>query len=181
MTVRFSLKPFPGEEPPSGFKIEGAVGRRDDALSLACELLGNLSDLAIPSPQDPPGRRDRLWEETCLELFLAEKGSNRYWEFNLSPAGHWNVYRFTRYREGMAEETAFSTLPFHVRAEPRAVSFSLDLAPGKIIPAGRAIEASVCAVIKTVGGRTTHWALSHPGGRPDFHRMDGFVLKFPGE
>ena len=65
-------------------------------------------------PADMPARRDRLWEETCFEFFLAVKNSPRYWEFNLSPAGHWNVYRFADYRQGMQEEPAFASLPFSV-------------------------------------------------------------------
>jgi hypothetical protein len=119
---------------------------------------------------------DRLWEETCLELFLGAKGSGRYWEFNLSPAGHWNVYRFTSYREGMQEEPALSSLPFGVRIEPGILRLSLDLDLRKILPAGEAVEAGVCAVIRTATGGTSHWALAHPGPRPDFHRRDGFAL-----
>ena len=172
--LTFSLQPFPGED-ASGLRIEGTIGRRGNTLSIGCAILGNLSKIAIPSPAELPGRRDRLWEETCLELFLGEKGLERYWEFHLSPAGHWNVYRFASYRKGMREEPAFASLPFLVRREPEALRFSLDLELGKILPAGTAIESAVCAVIRTLSGKTTHWALAHPGPRPDFHRRDGFA------
>ena len=69
-----------------------------------------------------PRRRDRLWEETCLELFLGEEGSERYWEFNLSPAGHWNVYRFEFYvsDKGSLSEP-FSTPVFSGKASPLRV------------------------------------------------------------
>lgn len=172
----FSLMPFPGEDPGGDLKIEGTIGRRGNALSLGCAVLGNLAELATPTPAKSPGRRDRLWEETCLEMFLGVKGSERYWEFNLSPAGHWNVYRFSSYRKEMREEPAFASLPFRVLTEPEALQVSLDLELGKIIPAGRAIEVAIGAVIRTVTGGTSHWALVHPGLRPDFHRRDGFVL-----
>jgi hypothetical protein len=175
----FSLKPFQGEELGPDLKIAGMIGRHGNTLSLGCAVLGNLSELAIPSPGELPGRRDRLWEETCLEFFLGEKGSERYWEFNLSPAGDWNVYRFASYRKEMREEPAFTTLPFRIRMEPGALRLSLDLGLGKIIPMGRAIEVAVGAVIRTVTGKTSHWALVHPGPRPDFHRRDGFTLRIP--
>jgi hypothetical protein len=175
----FTLKPFPGEGNRPGLKIAGTIGRRGTMLSLGFALLGNLSELAIPSPEDSPGRRDRLWEETCLEFFLSEKGSARYREFNLSPAGNWNAYRFTSYRKGMREEPAFASLPFRVLTEPGAVRLSLDLETGKIIPADKPIEVAVCAVIRTVTGETSHWACVHPGTRPDFHRRDGFTLIIP--
>ena len=177
----FSLKPFPGEGTGPEVKITGTIGRRADALSLGCALRGNLSELAIPAPEEFPERKDRLWEETCLELFLGEAGSERYWEFHLSPAGHWNVYRFTSYRKQMREEQAFASLPFRVRKEPEALWFSLDVGLGKIIPAGTAIEAGISAVLRSVTGGRSHWALAHPGPRPDFHRRDGFTVKIPAE
>jgi len=176
---RFSLKPFPGDETGLGLKITGTIGRRANTLSLDYTLLGNLSELSIPAPGEVPVRKNRLWEETCLELFLGEENSERYWEFNLSPAGHWNVYRFASYRKEMREEPAFTSLPFHVRTEPEALRLSLDVEPGKIVPAERTIEVAVGAVVKTVAGETSHWALVHPGPRPDFHRRDGFTLILP--
>ena len=179
MTVRFSLTPFPGEERGPDLKITGTIARHGDTLSIDCAIRGTPSELAIPSPEDPPERRDRLWEDTCLEIFLAAAGSEPYWEFHLSPAGHWNVYRFTGYREGRAEEPAFSTLPFLVRREPEAVRLSLDLGLARILPAGTPIEAAVCAVVRTASGKTTHWALAHTGPRPDFHRRDGFAVTLP--
>jgi len=52
---------------------------------------------------------------------------------------------------------------------------------GKIIPTGKTIEVAVGDVIRTVTGKTSHWALVHPGPRPDFHRRDGFTLSIPPE
>lgn len=179
---KFSLIPFPGEDPGRGLSIIGAIGRRrTNRLPIRCALLGNLSELSIPARDKFPGRKERLWDETCLELFLGMADSERYWEFNLSPAGHWNVYRFTSCREGMREEPTFSSLPFGVRREPGALRVSLDLDIGKIVPSTEAIEAAVCAVVKTLTGGTSHWALAHPGPRPDFHRRDTFKLVIPGE
>jgi hypothetical protein len=159
--------------------IGGSIARRADTLSVRYEVRGNLSKLSIPAASETPRRKDRLWEETCLELFLGTADSGEYWEVNLSPSGHWNVYRFTRYREGMREEPVFTSLPFNVRLGPDALGLSTELDVGKIIPAGEAIEAGVAAVVKTVEGGTNCWALSHPGTRPDFHRRENFALDFP--
>jgi hypothetical protein len=179
--LSFSLQPFQGEEPGGDLKIEGTIGRRADALSIGCALLGNLSELVLPAPAESPERKDRLWEGTCLEFFLGIQDARSYWEFNLSPAGHWNVYRFASYRKEMREEPAFTALPFRIRREPEDLRLSLDLGLGKIIPTGRAIEVAVGAVLRTVTGKTSHWALVHPGPRPDFHRRDGFTLSIPAE
>ena len=97
----FLLKPFPGEGNPAGLRIGGSIARDTDTLSVRCEVRGNLSKMSVSTAAVAPRRKDRLWEETCLELFLGTTDSAEYREFNLSPAGHWNVYRFDRYRDGM--------------------------------------------------------------------------------
>jgi hypothetical protein len=180
--LRFFLKPFPGEGNPAGIAIGGSIARSADALSVRCEVRGDLSKVSIPLAAEAPRRQDRLWEETCLELFLGTTDSAEYWEVNLSPSGHWNVYRFDKYREGMREEPGITSLPFQVRTQPDALRLSLDLDLRKILPQVQgAVEAGVCAVLRPVAGKTSHWALTHPASRPDFHRRDGFALILPGE
>lgn len=176
-SLRFALKPFPGDGGAPGMTITGTIGRRVNVLSVRYTVLGDLSEVALPAPGGLPARKNRLWEETCLELFVGDRDCARYWEFNLSPAGHWNAYRFTSFRRGMREEPAFASLPFRVRTGPDSLALSLELKIGKILPPARLLEASVAAVIKTRTGGTSHWALAHPGPRPDFHRRDAFTLK----
>ena len=176
---RFLLKPFPGEGNPAGLTIGGSIARRADALSIRWEVRGNLSKVSIPAAAEAPRRRDRLWEGTCLELFLGTADSGKYWEFNLSPSGHWNVYRFTSYRKEMAEEPAIALLPFDVRRDPEILILTAECNVGKILPTDRDLAAAVAAVIGTIGGGKSHWALVHPASRPDFHRRDGFALAIP--
>jgi hypothetical protein len=136
--------------------------------------------LSIPAAAEAPRRQDRLWEETCIEFFLGTADPGEYWEFNLSPAGHWNVYRFTRYREGMREEPAIASLPFDVRRDPEALILTAEFGIGKIVPEGKDLAATVAAVIKAIDGGKSHWAFVHPASRPDFHRREGFALTIPG-
>jgi len=175
---RFLLKPFPGEGNPAGLTIGGSIGRRAGTLSVRSEVRGDLSKVSIPAAA-APRRRDRLWGETCLELFLGTADSEEYWEINLSPSGDWNVYRFTRYREGMREETDITSLPFAVRRDPEALLLTAKIDIGTIVPAGKDLAATVAVVIKTSDGGKSHWAPIHPASRPDFHRRDGFSLILP--
>jgi len=122
---------------------------------------------------------DRLWEDTCLELFLGTEDSVHYWEFNLSPSGNWNVYRFTGYREGMGEEPAIASLPYDVRKDPEALVLTAEIELGKIVPPGKGLAATAAAVIRTTDGGKSHWAPAHPSAYPDFHRRDGFTLLLP--
>jgi len=177
---RFLLKPFPGEGNPADVTIGGSIGRRVDTLSVHCEVRGNLSKVSIPAAADAPRRRDLLWEETCFELFLGTADSGVYWELNLSPAGHWNIYRFTGYREGMREETAIMSLPFDIRTDAEVLNLTAEFNVGKIVPEGKDLATTVAAVIRTTDGGKSHWALVHPASRPDFHRREGFALTLPG-
>ena len=129
------------------------------------------------SPGRPPTpAADGLWQETCLEFFLAPRDNPGYWEFNLSPAGHWNVYRFRDYRQGMTEAAAFTALPFSVQKEPALWHLTVEIDLARIIPADQALDAAASAVIMDRHLETTYWAMIHPGPQPDFHRRDAFLI-----
>ena len=172
----FSLVPFPSVSPPPSIKIEGTIAQGAGSLAIRYALHGHLAELLISGLTAMPTRKHRLWEETCFELFLAGKDSPQYWEFNLSPAGHWNVYRFSAPRQGMEEETRFSSLPFRVESQSDTLSLRLELDLDRIARADQLLEAAVSAVIKHKDGSLTYWALTHHGPQPDFHRRESFIV-----
>jgi hypothetical protein len=177
MTSRsFTLKPFPGEAPRFPLEITGTITRREHILALRYELQGDLASLALPQPANRPARRDGLWQETCFEFFLAPENFPQYWECNLSPAGHWNVYGFRSYRQGMHEEQALTALPFTVVREPAALLLTLAVDVASLIPLDLSLDLAIAAVMKANDGTLTYWALAHPGPRPDFHRRDAFII-----
>jgi len=139
----FSLKPFSPSSPTRNFKITGLIARHFHQLAIRYDLQGPLAQLVIPPPADLPGRRHGLWEETCFEFFLGVKDSPRYWEFNLSAAGHWNVYRFDGYRQGMAEETALTSLPMSIRRRPDSLQVALELHVEKIVAADQPLWSAL--------------------------------------
>jgi hypothetical protein len=172
----FSLQPFPSANALPSLKITGNIARRSNTLAIRYALLGPLAELAIPAPADLPARRNGLWEETCFEFFLGVKDSDGYWEFNLSPAGDWNVYRFAAYRQGMQEETAFPSLPFSVQNQSDSLRLALELDLEKIVQPDQALEVAISAVLKPKDGEVTYWALTHPRPQADFHWRDSFIL-----
>jgi len=124
-SIPFRLIPFAGDCEASdrgglSLTISGHISFTEGSLEVAYQLQGDLAQLSLPSPASAPERRDLLWQTTCLELFLARRGAKGYWEFNLSPAGHWNVYRLERYREGLTPEPAYQQLPFQVEQPGQA-------------------------------------------------------------
>ena len=170
---KFALQPW---APRPDLKITGKIARRGQTIIIHYELRGELAAVALPPPAGIPARRPGLWQETCFEVFLGTKNSPQYWEFNLSPAGHWNVYHFADYRQGMAEEVAFASLPFSVQRQPDSMLLILEVDLTKIIPADQPLEIGISAVIKLREGEATYWALSHPGPQADFHRRDSFSV-----
>jgi hypothetical protein len=173
----FSLEPLPGDSPLPSLTITGSITRRGDKLAVRYHLRGDPAELLVPAPADRPARRHGLWAATCFEFFLGVKGQARYWEFNLSPAGDWNVYGFAGYRHGIAEERAFGSLPVRVRRRRDSLLVAVEAAVGLIVAADRPIEVGIAAVIQLAGGGLTYWALTHPGPQADFHRRESFLVE----
>ncbi|MEN8264041.1 MAG: DOMON-like domain-containing protein [Nitrospirota bacterium] len=173
----FALRPFAPDNSGPGLKITGNISRSSNILVIRYELSCPLQEIVIPQPSDMPVRRNLLWEETCFEFFLGTEKSESYREFNLSPSGHWNVYYFRSYRQEMKEDAAVSSLPFSVKKDSDILKLELELNLDRIVPAEQPLNAAVSAVIKHTNGRTTYWALTHPGQKADFHLRDGFILE----
>jgi hypothetical protein len=169
--------PFTDAGPASHLNIEGEISRVSGRLAIRYDLVGHLTEIVIPMPADMPARKNALWEDTCFELFIAARDSSRYREYNLSPAGHWNVFRFAGYRKEMQEDTVFGSLPFSVRRQSGVFSLSLEIALEEILHKDRALEVGISAVIKYRDGMTNYWSLSHHGPRADFHHRDGFLIE----
>ncbi|BDA75528.1 hypothetical protein RIVM261_031840 [Rivularia sp. IAM M-261] len=176
MAQTFSLQPFPSTQAPSNLKITGNIARNENLLTISYNLLGDIQQVDIASPETPQ-RKNELWLDTCFEFFLGAENSPGYWEFNLSPAGHWNTYRFDNYRQGMQEETAFTTLPFNVKHNPDSFDLALDIDLTKIISIAQQIEVAITTVIKSTNGDVSYWALSHKGAEPNFHLRESFILE----
>jgi hypothetical protein len=168
----FQLQPFPDETVPE-IAIAGTCSRQHNRLTVVYEVTGDGEEILVPAPATPTRKHD-LWQETCFEFFLGLPDAPQYWEFNLSPAGDWNVYAFDDYRQRMREEDAIAVLPFTV-SHPLKLELSFDL--GVIVPADQTLEIAITAVIQTQTQEISYWALMHPGLEADFHRRDSFVLE----
>ncbi len=176
MEHTFSLKPFPSTETQPNIKITGNITRNENLLIISYALTGDIAAVEIPSPSDNPIRKNELWEHTCFEFFIGIKNSPHYWEFNLSPTSDWNVYSFDGYRQGMQEETAFSTLPFSVSHISDCFAIALDFDLSKIIPNEQIIDVAIASVIKSKSSQISYWALTHSAGEADFHQRSSFTL-----
>ncbi|MBW4448605.1 MAG: DOMON-like domain-containing protein [Spirirestis rafaelensis WJT71-NPBG6] len=173
----FSLQPFDLTNSLSDIKITGSIALNANKLTISYALLGDLTKVQIPESADLPKRKYDLWEETCFEFFVGINNSPDYWEFNLSPAGDWNVFRLDDYRQGLQEEMAVTSLPFTVEQKSDALLVDLEVDLNKFILAEQSLEVGITTVIKSKDGNLSYWALTHCGEEADFHRRESFVVE----
>jgi hypothetical protein len=168
------LKPFDRDLSIPPIDLDAKVDRHDNILSIEYHLHGDLDTLLIPLQVPQPTRKFLLWEHTCFEFFLGVPGMPEYWEFNLSPAGDWNIYHLDNYRQGLREELAFTSLPFEIALQPSSLVLKLELDLGHIITPDRDLEVSLTSVIEARAGEISYWAVTHTGETADFHLRDSF-------
>ena len=175
------LSPFTPRASKDGSELGGVslvarVFRIGSQLELEFILRGPLEELTLPGVAATPERRDRLWESTCFEVFLSEAGQSFYWELNVSPALHWNLYHFRAYREAQREE-ARAPAPRCERPATAGLEFRLKVALelGALLPERAHLDLGVTAILD--GAAERHWAIAHLGGKPDFHLRDSFRLR----
>jgi hypothetical protein len=201
--VLFSLTPFqsPAEIsskvsdlaiPQEGFAIAATVLKTNQRLSISYFLSGDLSSVILPATTGTARRKNCLWEQTCFEFFL-KVGTDQsyeapYWEFNLSPAGDWNVFALSQYRQLTHEEPAITSLPFDVRIGEDGLHLDLSVDLDSLIETTQPLQIGVSAVVLVApdiseitgtpapSSQETFWAIAHPGPEADFHHPQSFAI-----
>lgn len=115
-------------------------------------------------------RTDGLWNSTCFELFVAA-ADGAYFEYNFAPSSQWAAYRFSGYRDGMAD---WPTDAPNIGDDASETSFALEVTLELPVVA---VQIGLSAVVHESGDVKSYWALRHPPGKPDFHHKDCFALK----
>lgn len=142
-------------------------------LQLRYVLKAPLSQLAVPE-QQTPNACDNLWQHTCFEAFIAQKGQSAYYEFNFSPSSQWAAYAFSDYRK----PSNWQALPPQLNIEQSSHQLTLTATiksanlPCSILE----LQIGITAVIENCDGVTSYWALTHPTKSPDFHHRAGLIL-----
>lgn len=165
-----ALKPHPEAESTPADKVEVHFERDGLLLWLRFVIWGDVGQINWPA-QAPQGRTDDLWRHTCFEAFVAT--DDGYVEYNLSPSSQWASYRFDGPRMGMkAADEAAAVEGLDGASDMAALEARIELPRG-------ARRLGLSAVIETVDGGFSYWALAHPSAKPDFHHPDSFVLELP--
>lgn len=158
--------------------IRGTIDvQTNGALALQYQISGEPTRLLIPGNTDKPTRRDKLWRETCLELFVTDD-SERYFEFNFSPSGDWQCYEFLRYRQPSNElvEIAAPTIHSDNIGQELVYTVELDISP---LAVTTPLRIGIAAILQHHDGHLDYYSLAAPRELPDFHLRDSFILSLP--
>ena len=190
--IPFELQPFGGGAERAELELhavrlsgQASLQRSTDGpiLCINYELVGDLGErptaLLVPPTAEQPGRRDGLWQHTCLEAFVAACDGEPYWELNLAPSGDWAVYRFDGYRSHQ-QSPPLQAPPFSIRSSSDGLELHLRWPLPKELAASGALSLGITAVLEQRNGAISYWALHHPGPVADFHRREGFTLQANG-
>jgi hypothetical protein len=136
---------------------------------------GVLDALETLEPTEPL-RTNGLWQTTCFEAFLSQRGESGYCEYNFAPSGAWAAYQFDGYREGVRDLVLDETPEILLDASETHLAAEVTITVPALLLSG-AIDLNLTAVIEETDGIKSYWALAHPPGKPDFHHRDCFALK----
>ena len=145
-------------------------------------LEGDLDQIVAP-PAGEGRRTDELWRSTCFEAFFGEEGEPGYCELNLAPSEDWAAYAFSGYRAGM-RLLEVEVLPrIQVWRADDVLQLEAEVTPGVGVLASRKVwRVGLAAVIETIDGARSYWALTHTPGKPDFHIPAAHIGRLhPGE
>lgn len=174
MKSSFELFCFAKNTAPA-VKISGNINRQNNQLKILYKLEG-VSQIVTPKKVNFPTRQNNLWEHTCFEFFIGLKDSTKYWEFNLSPTGDWNVFRFSNYRQCRSEEVAFESLPLNVLQQADSLQLQSEVDLNQIISPEQSLAVGVTTVIRDRKQQLSYWALIHRAKEADFHHRDSFMI-----
>ncbi len=177
-TQEFQLQLFATMPVAYPFVVRVSVVRDSGVLRCRFEVTGR--GVKVPPPSVAgPSRCDGLWRHTCLEVFVTAARDPGYCEWNLSPSGDWNLYRFDNHRKGGRPETAVADARPQVARRDGALVVEADLPLAPLGLADASLEIGLSAVLEADDGTLTYWALAHAAARPDFHDRRGFKLRLP--
>jgi hypothetical protein len=130
-------------------------------------IQGPIDTIIMPLHQRSPLRRDNLWKHTCLELFIHPPASRAYTELNITPSGHYNLYRFDDYRTGQTPLSIATPPTITSHVTPTVATFDITL-PALAPP----VALGPAVILEHLDNTLSYWALSHPSTSPDFHLGD---------
>ena len=157
----------------SSITVKATIKLHNNQLILEYQILGNLSNYHFPKTTTLQ-RADKLWLDTCFELFIASTNSNSYLEINISPSTKWNIYHFTNYKEGMRKSNIISipTIKAHKYHNEYVLSFESIISKESF---DQGLLINLCVILLDKQGVRHFYSIKQREDSPDFHDRDYFI------
>jgi hypothetical protein len=154
--------------------------RTTDELELRYIIDGNIARIRL-TPVVGSGAQFELWRHTCFEVFIAIEGECAYYEFNFAPSRQWRAYTFRAYRDPdpqwLGSELSSPTIAVSANDRRLELHTRIVLPELSAIHSRSALRLGLSAIIESLDGTISYWALRHPAGKPDFHHTDAFAQR----
>lgn len=179
MDTPHNLQRHPASPPSPVASIGVQVQLEPHDLVVQYRLRGQLDALRWPA-MGAGGEADGLWRHTCLELFIAPEHGSAYQEFNFSPAGQWAHYAFAAERQRTDRAPSARAPLLDMRRTDSGYEL-VAVIDRTNLPTTRVLCIGLSAVLESLDGHISHWALHHPADKPDFHLRAGWTLRLPND
>ncbi|HVJ65906.1 MAG TPA: hypothetical protein VM901_11665 [Bdellovibrionota bacterium] len=169
--MELELHPFEHSSTTKLFEVRAEWHLTDDnVLHLHSTVTGPVHFLDYDRSSAPEAK-DELWKKTCFEFFALKRNSTEYVEWNYSPGGDYQRYRFSAYRERL--EGSPAPLATDAKIDWKITGESLDVRVAVPLPY-EIQKIQICWVMKVKSDVPSYWALGHTSSKPDFHNVDAF-------
>ena len=156
----------------SMYQVNADISLIQNTLYLKYIISGNISKIKLA----PTKQSNDLWKNTCFELFLSNKNISEYLEFNWSPNGQCNTYKFNDYRE-KANQDIYERSDFIVKKENNNIIFESKILLNKYNPYIyldiNNLLMGMSVIIET--NTLDYWSNQHLHNRPDFHNKNSYL------
>lgn len=160
----------------SHFRVEGSILTLNFFVDDSHDELEDFYPLTIGENDTKVCPSEDLWKSTCFEIFLKNRESADYYEFNFNSKGDWNLFYFSNYRERHKnlENVVDVSLVIEKNLNRTILIYRFDLK--KLEHLKIPCQINISSVIKTKA-EISYWSQKHNGTKPDFHDPENFSLK----
>ncbi len=154
--------------------IESTLTLNANKISLHFKISGAIKKYQFPQKEELK-RASELWKATCFELFLANSKTQTYYEINISPTLHWNIYRLEVYRAEPKEFVVSSEPLIKSREDKEHYKIDFELAC-KELDLAEFDQYNLAVILLNKQNEREFWAVNPVGESPDFHDRRGFIF-----
>lgn len=154
------------------FNLSVRLNLHPNEVTIRYCISGDFNNVNLLNSEINPCKMNRLWENTCFEVFFKNSNNEEYLEFNFSPKLEWNCFKFNGYRNKIDNYNQKITPVLQV--EKNSDIYILEVCIDRSSIGFNDFVIGASAVISE-NGELSYWAVKHTSNVPDFHKFESFI------